>query len=54
MQTWLTPTSFCGAAIKETLEDFFHYLYFYYNFFLTSFPYKLIKFQLNLLNKLQM
>jgi hypothetical protein len=23
MQMWLTLTSFCGVAIKETLKDFF-------------------------------
>jgi len=36
MQTRLTPTSFCGMAIKETLEGFFHCPYFYYKFFLTN------------------
>jgi hypothetical protein len=49
VKTQPTPTTFCGVAIKETLEGFIHCPLFLLSFF----PYKLIKFQLILLNKLQ-
>jgi hypothetical protein len=36
VQTQSTPTPFCTAIIKETLEAFVHCPYFCYNYFLTN------------------